>query len=459
MRLGDRLRRVLDAPTPTATSAAPEPIETPASHEPHSSSSDAPGHISRSSDISISKLSEPAISQPSEPSIFKSFPSPDLHHPTRLTHALERLDRSRRREPPPRADFLAHGIFQDGGPPPSLDEAIPGAARSTSRGSTWVSTLRTPLSDRHGHHPVSDALDTDVTHIERLTGDPRLAGFDLRRALFLDIEATGLEHGAGTLAFMLGLGHLEDDAFVTTQLILRDPDEEGALLELLWETLERFPYLVSFNGKSFDLSVLQNRLVMNRFCSPRESQLKLRPHLDLLHLGRNLYRGAYPDTRLQTLEQRVLGFCRESDMPGALAPACWFAWLRDADPRPLAGIAHHNHWDVLSMLALATRFSAVARPIADTSRPTAVTLNLANLYARRKCPEDALAVLSETSHLYSPEERETALTLEATCARRAGLHHRQAEALRALLNRRSDARLERALTRAERRAAVITRSA
>ncbi len=98
-------------------------------------------------------------------------------------------------------------------------------------------------------------------------------------------------------------------------------------------------YLVSFNGKSFDLSVLQNRMVMHRMCSKEESELKLRPHLDLLHVSRSVYKGLWQDVRLQTLEAQVLGFVREHDMPGSLAPSCWFAWLRDAEPRPLAGIA------------------------------------------------------------------------------------------------------------------------
>jgi hypothetical protein len=370
-----------------------------------------------------------------------------------LAQALERLGQTRRQsarpEPPaPTQHFHMPALFSEGGPPPSLAEALPGSAQRATRGSTWLTASRHPLGDRHGLTPLGLAQEVSYRHVERLTGDPRLHGFALDKALFLDIEATGLEHGAGTLAFMIGLGHLEDDAFVVNQLILRDPDDEPAQLELLWEAVERFPYLVSFNGKSFDLSVLQSRLVMNRLCSSRDSELKLRPHLDLLHLGRNLYREAFPDTRLQTLEQRVLGFVRESDMPGALAPACWFAWLRDADPRPLAAIALHNRWDVVSMLALAARFAEVARPEPDSSRTSRLALNLAKLYARRRHPADALAILDGPSPLASPEERDLALELEATCARRVGDFARLAETLETLLARHpDDPALARALAR------------
>ena len=53
------------------------------------------------------------------------------------------------------------------------------------------------------------------SHLDCLTADPRLDGFDARDAVFLDIEASGLEHGAGTYAFLIGLAWLEGDvAFV-----------------------------------------------------------------------------------------------------------------------------------------------------------------------------------------------------------------------------------------------------
>jgi hypothetical protein len=334
-----------------------------------------------------------------------------------------------------------------------LNEALPGAAiTSRSAGKTWVATTRHALSDPHGVRPLIGEA-TTFTHLEDLVGDARLRGFDPHQALYLDIEATGLEHGAGTLAFMIGLGYLDGDDAVVTQLILREPDEERAQLELLWDLLDAFPYLVSFNGKSFDLSVLQSRLVLNRFCSPKESELKLRPHLDLLHLGKNLYRGAFTDTRLQTLERKLLGFARKDDMPGSLAPSCWFHWLREADPRPLAAIAEHNRWDVLSMVALASVLAEVSRPIGDASRPSAVWLNLAHTYARRRQPRHGLAVLADAPLLLDPDQIAASLHLEATLARRAGDDARTCRALERLLERDPEdvLTLERALARARKR--------
>ncbi len=314
-----------------------------------------------------------------------------------------------------------------------LEEALPGYAAKTHVGSTWLATtLHGPL-DHHGDVALGSALEADFRHLERMTGDPRLAGFDARDALFLDIEATGLEHGAGTLAFLVGIGFFEGDTLRLEQILLRDHDEEPALLALLWERVQRFRYLVSFNGKSFDLSVLQNRMVMHRMCSREESQLKLRPHLDLLHVSRSVYKGLWADVRLQTLEKQVFGFVRHDDMPGSMAASCWFSWLREADPGPLVGIAVHNRHDVLSMVALAGVLAREAEPRPDAGRRSQVALNLAALYVRRKANAEALAVLEHTPPLADYAQREAMLELLVKAARRTGDYRKLVVGLEALL--------------------------
>lgn len=344
----------------------------------------------------------------------------------------------------------------EAGPLMTLDEAIPGAAVPTRRGSTWLGATSHDAGDRHGLVALGAAAQADYRHLEKMTGDARLGGFDPRRALFLDIEATGLEHGAGTVAFLVGLGWFEGEALRVEQVLLRDADEEAALLEIVWDAVERLDYLVSFNGKSFDLSVLQHRMVMHRMCSRKTAELKLRPHLDLLHVSRSVFKGVWPDVRLQTLEREVLGFFREDDMPGALAPLCWFTWLREGDARPLAGIARHNRMDVLSMVALAGVLATEAEPRADAGRRSRVALNLARLYLRRKAPSEARAVLADRPPLMDPMERIEALELEITAARRAGDLAGQVEALAQLLSlapERED--VARALARARRRGCLV----
>ena len=360
--------------------------------------------------------------------------------PARIT---PRLDFDRLPRPRNSISTIAHA---------PLEEALPGQVMKTRVGATWVaSTLHEP-AERHGDVPLGAALEADFRHLERMTGDARLAGFDPREALFLDIEATGLEHGAGTLAFLVGIGFFEGDTLRLEQILLRDHDEEAALLAILWERVQAFRYLVSFNGKSFDLSVLQNRMVMHRMCSREESQLKLRPHLDLLHVSRAVYKGLWDDVRLQTLERHVLGFVRHDDMPGAMAASCWFAWLREADPAPLVGIAVHNRHDVLSMVALAGVLAREAEPRPDAGRRSQVALNLAALYVRRKANAEALAVLEHTPPLADYAQREAMLELLVKAARRSGDYRRLVAGLEALLVLGPERQqLQRAITRARAR--------
>ena len=150
-----------------------------------------------------------------------------------------------------------------------------------------------PLDHRHGNFMLERLYDADCTQFASLAGDARLDTFIPDDALFLDIEATGLDHGAGTFAFMVGLGYRQNDSFIVKQLFLPDMHEELPMLHVLKEHLDRFRFLISFNGKSYDLTVLQSRMIIQRLYSKEECQLKLQPHLDLLHLARNMYRKCF----------------------------------------------------------------------------------------------------------------------------------------------------------------------
>ncbi|MGM0577588.1 MAG: ribonuclease H-like domain-containing protein [Myxococcota bacterium] len=346
-----------------------------------------------------------------------------------LKEALDRYDHLRR--------HAASGAGP-GDESRTLEEAIGGCAEATPHGAAWVVDTRVPLTDHHGSRRLGAFYERAMDHLPALVADPRLDDRVSGEALFLDIESSGLDHGAGTHAFLVGLGYREDDHFVVRQLLLREPGEEQALLQLLVERLDEHPLLVSFNGKSFDLTVLQTRLVMQRFYSRRDCDLKLRPHLDLLHLSRNLYRDRWPDTRLGTLEQEVLGFEREGDIPGHMVPSCWFHWLRTGDAGPLAGVMLHNLHDVLSMVTLADRVLVEGEPAPDPTRAPRVTVNLARLLARRKDPEGAFRVLEplldeDVLTVAGDDLGREALLLAATVARRTRRTGAQRRALERLV--------------------------
>jgi uncharacterized protein YprB with RNaseH-like and TPR domain len=305
---------------------------------------------------------------------------------------------------------------------PGHTGVLGGVLRSTPYGPCRVLTHRFPLTHRHGDRALGDFATQALAHLPTVVGDPRLGGQVARDALFLDIEATGLDHGAGTLAFLVGLGFFEEDAFVVEQVLLEDPSSEQAMLHEVVRLLDTRRMLVSFNGKSYDLSVLGSRLVMARIWSALECNLKLRPHLDLLHLARNLERDRFPNTRLSTLERELLDFHRVDDVPGHLVPACYHHHLRTGETAPLEAVLEHNLNDVLSMVTLADHLVGRTRPDPRIERHPAERDSLARLFLRRRAPADALAILSDLMRRPGPPawalETVDALGSAAIAARR-----------------------------------------
>jgi hypothetical protein len=134
---------------------------------------------------------------------------------------------------------------------------------------------------------------------------------------------------------------------------MRDFSEEHSLLHELAARLAERPVLVTFNGKSFDWPLLENRFTMTRAIStPR-----LAAHLDLLHPARALWKLRLGSVRLIELERRVLdaarlGWHREDDIASALIPQYYFDYLRGGSSKPLLGVTRHNQMDLRGLAAL-----------------------------------------------------------------------------------------------------------
>ena len=237
----------------------------------------------------------------------------------------------------------------------SLEDLKGYRLEKTPHGSIPIFEHRIPSKEKVGIHRPSEWMTQSIQGLGQLLDDPRMDQFTIDQALFLDIEATDLNHGAGCTAFLLGLGFFEaDGTFVIQQYLQRDPADEMALLYLLVEKLNAYPFLVSYNGKSYDLSVLQNRLIVQRFFAIGEAALKLTPHVDLLHVGRRLWKELLPNCRLGTLEEHILGEPRTDDLPGAMVPSYYFAYRNSTNAAYIKPVLEHNLIDVRSMVGLLT---------------------------------------------------------------------------------------------------------
>lgn len=239
---------------------------------------------------------------------------------------------------------------------------------------------------RHGSWRLDEVDAADAADFLITTGDERLADLDLRRAVYLDTETTGLSGGVGTSVFMIGLGSFVGDRFELWQGFLRSPAEERELLAECAERIARSSGVVSFFGKSFDRHRLEDKMRVHGVAPPFEAV----PHLDLCHPLRRLYRTALPDARLRTMESELVGVRRDDDLPGAYAPEAWFDFLAGR-PHRVEGVFQHNLDDVLSLATLAAhlgRSSVESRadgsPLTGSPATRAAGLAKSHLDARRR---------------------------------------------------------------------------
>jgi uncharacterized protein len=228
-----------------------------------------------------------------------------------------------------------------------IEKVIPGSIYNTPFGETFV--VESHYSSDYSQGTFGLVLDKPLDTISSWIGDHRLKECTPHDLIFLDTETSGLSGGTGIYAFLIGVGHFTQTGFHLLQYFMRDPFEEPAQLAAFASFLNDNHGLITFNGKSFDVPLLNTRFVSNGEMSPLKSIV----HLDLLPLARKLWRDRLPSRSLGSLEQNILGAQRtHEDVPGWLIPNLYFDYIRHGDARPLKNVFYHNAMDILSLAAL-----------------------------------------------------------------------------------------------------------
>ncbi len=234
-------------------------------------------------------------------------------------------------------------------------------------------------ADWHGSLQLRDARVTpdDVALIGR---DPAAADAPRARILYLDLETTGLSGGAGTVAFLVGCAlSREDGSFLIRQFVLPSFAAERALIGAVseWARAEA-AVLVTYNGRTFDVPVMETRWAFHRLRSPWDDL----PHLDMLHVARRLWSKkvasatasahqvlhpfAMPEKeesgcRLVQLEKTLFDVERVGDVPGYEIPGRYFDFVRRGDWTVLEPVLHHNRLDLLSLAGVTARAARLLR--------------------------------------------------------------------------------------------------
>jgi uncharacterized protein YprB with RNaseH-like and TPR domain len=217
-----------------------------------------------------------------------------------------------------------------------VEAFLPGGEWRDARGAVFV------------HERLRSDVERPKKHWGRLGEAPEeepdlvaLCAQGIGRALFLDLETGGL---SSSPVFLAGTMHWNGTDFVLRQYFARHYGEEATLLAALAEATRGFEFLVTFNGKSYDVPFLRDRGNLHRVPIPFPPR-----HLDLLHPARRRWRDELPDCRLQTLEYRICRRRRVGDVPGDEVPGLYHDYVRHGDPYRLVPVFHHNMLDVITM--------------------------------------------------------------------------------------------------------------
>src|SRR5712671_6045032 len=278
--------------------------------------------------------------------------------------------------------------------------------------------------------PSSTTLELlSLTRDESLSRKTRAALEDPEKWLFLDTETTGLAGGTGTYAFLIGLAWWDAGGLQVEQFFMRDFTEEYSVLHELSARVAERPVLVTFNGKSFDWPLLENRFTMTRSIAvPR-----LAAHLDLLHPARALWKLRLGSVRLVELERQVLdaarlGWHRQDDVLAALIPQHYFDYLRGGPAEPLAAVVRHNQMDLRGLAALVGKIDALLTSGVGDEVHSLDLFGLSRYLQRRGNSQRAHFACTQAIDLGLPKEYDRQARRElALSAKRRGEHEQAAK--------------------------------
>ncbi len=266
------------------------------------------------------------------------------------------LDYLRRLDQPPEPRRLPAQRAAKG-----IQEYVEGEIAKNHLGEYFLARQAFPFGRPYGKMRIGDISTADLSPLNLLF--PQAALPAPERLVYLDTETTGLAGGTGTCAFLIGVGTVEGTQFVVRQFFLRDYPEEKAVLHSLTEILNAHDGLVTYNGKTFDVPLLETRYALARQKSPFARLV----HLDALHPSRRLWRLRLESCKLTDLESEVLGIGREGDVAGSEIPGIYFDYLRTGDARGLQPVFYHNALDIMTLAAVTVE---LARAIGDGGAST-----------------------------------------------------------------------------------------
>lgn len=233
-------------------------------------------------------------------------------------------------------------------PPGESRELALGLEIETARGACW--RIDAPVSELWPEQErwltalakrVVPTQPDDETHVEISALRDALPD----RIVLIDLDTCGSQ------VFLAGLLHTHKGLPIVTQLLARQASEEAALLSALDEIVADKRVLITFNGKSFDWPLVQERRTSLKL--GRSAAKKDLVHCDLLYHSRRRWKDRFPNCKLQTLEQYVCGRQRAVEPVVRDISHSYQDYVRSGDANDLHGVLQNNALDLVTLWQLA----------------------------------------------------------------------------------------------------------
>lgn len=286
-----------------------------------------------------------------------------------------------------------------------MHEFVEGEYVNTVFGDIFVGKVRYVKTHQHGNVSLASITDISDDWLSRWGKFPSPRKFNHRKTVFVDTETSGLAGGGGTLAFLIGIGYYYRNEFRVEQFFADSHSREEGMLDLVADFLKPFDTLVTFNGKTFDIPLLETRYLLKR----KQNPFARMAHLDILHPSRQLWNLSLENCKLQTIERHILGFTRENDLPGEDIPQAYFNYIRWGEPDPLFRVFEHNAHDIATLAAVTYVLWYKTRN-EEKSSDSVVEFSKGKVYHRHGENDRAIQSLESAKEMESSTQRKMRVT-------------------------------------------------
>ena len=179
--------------------------------------------------------------------------------------------------------------------------------------------------------------------------------FEGRPFCTFDIETLGLDPKRSPMVLAGLMSVFPDGTAEVTQFFLEAPEEEHILLDRVIGELGRYDYIVTFNGRRFDLPYVEKRYKMIYHCLPDIRPFDL--DLYLLIKGHSGLKEILPSLRQKCVEEYMgLSSSRDDLISGAESVELYYKYLTEEDETLKEEIKQkillHNFDDVVQLYRL-----------------------------------------------------------------------------------------------------------